>query len=60
VSSLVKLDDLTKREREIVALICRGAGDAEISKELTSCTTMSGTNLLRSTGSLALTGEARS
>jgi PAS domain S-box-containing protein len=34
VSSSVKLDDLTKREREIVALICRGAGDAEISKEL--------------------------
>jgi PAS domain S-box-containing protein len=34
VSSSVKLDDLTKREREIVAQICRGAGDAEISKEL--------------------------
>jgi PAS domain S-box-containing protein len=34
VSSSVRLDDLTKREREIVALICRGAGDAEISKEL--------------------------
>jgi PAS domain S-box-containing protein len=33
-SSPVKLDDLTKREREIVALICRGAGDAEISAEL--------------------------
>ena len=33
-SSPVRLDDLTKREREIVALICRGAGDAEISAEL--------------------------
>jgi DNA-binding NarL/FixJ family response regulator len=34
VSSAVRLDDLTNREREIVALICRGAGDAEISNEL--------------------------
>jgi PAS domain S-box-containing protein len=34
VSSSVKLDDLTKREREIVALICSGAGDAEISRQL--------------------------
>jgi PAS domain S-box-containing protein len=34
VSSSVRLDDLTKREREIVTLICRGAGDAEISTEL--------------------------
>jgi DNA-binding CsgD family transcriptional regulator len=34
MSSSVRLDDLSKREREIVALICRGAGDAEISKEL--------------------------
>ena len=33
-SSSVKLDDLTRRERDIVALICRGAGDAEISREL--------------------------
>jgi PAS domain S-box-containing protein len=33
-SSSVKLDDLTKREREIVALICSGAGDAEISEQL--------------------------
>jgi PAS domain S-box-containing protein len=33
-SSPVRLDDLTRREREIVALICRGAGDAEISAEL--------------------------
>jgi DNA-binding CsgD family transcriptional regulator len=30
----VRLDDLSKREREIVGLICRGAGDAEISAEL--------------------------
>jgi PAS domain S-box-containing protein len=34
VSSAVRIDDLTNREREIVALICRGAGDAEISNEL--------------------------
>jgi PAS domain S-box-containing protein len=34
MTSSVRLDDLSKREREIVALICRGAGDAEISKEL--------------------------
>ena len=34
MTSSVGLDDLSKREREIVALICRGAGDAEISKEL--------------------------
>jgi PAS domain S-box-containing protein len=33
-ASSVKLDDLTRRERDIVALICRGAGDAEISREL--------------------------
>jgi PAS domain S-box-containing protein len=33
-SSPVRLDDLTRREREIVALICRGAADAEISAEL--------------------------
>jgi len=33
-SSLVKLDDLTKREHDIVALICRGASDAEISQHL--------------------------
>jgi PAS domain S-box-containing protein len=33
-SSSVRLDDLTNREREIVALICRGAGDAEISRQL--------------------------
>jgi DNA-binding CsgD family transcriptional regulator len=34
VSSSVRLDDLTNREREIVTLICRGAGDVEISQEL--------------------------
>jgi len=33
-SSSVKLGDLTKRERDIVALICRGARDSEISEEL--------------------------
>lgn len=33
-ASSVKFDELTKRERELVALICRGAGDAEISNEL--------------------------
>lgn len=33
-SSSVKVDDLTRREREIVALICSGAGDAEISEQL--------------------------
>ena len=33
-SSSVKLDDLTRRERDILALICRGAGDSEISAEL--------------------------
>jgi PAS domain S-box-containing protein len=33
-ASSVRLDDLTNREREIVALICRGAGDAEISSQL--------------------------
>ncbi len=33
-SASARLDDLTNREREIVALICRGAGDAEISKQL--------------------------
>jgi PAS domain S-box-containing protein len=34
VSSSVKLDELTNRERDIVTLICRGAGDADISREL--------------------------
>jgi PAS domain S-box-containing protein len=34
VSSSVRLDDLTRREREIVALICRGEADAEMSKQL--------------------------
>jgi DNA-binding NarL/FixJ family response regulator len=29
-----RLEDLTKRERDILALICRGAGDAEIGTEL--------------------------
>jgi len=33
-ASSVKLGDLTKRERDIVALICRGARDSEISEEL--------------------------
>jgi len=33
-ASSIRLDDLTKRERELVALICRGAGDAQISDEL--------------------------
>jgi len=33
-ASSARLDDLTNREREIVALICRGAGDAEISRQL--------------------------
>ena len=33
-SSLVKLHELTKREHDIVALICRGASDAEISQHL--------------------------
>ena len=34
VSSSLKLEDLTKREREIVTLICRGANNAEIGEEL--------------------------
>ena len=33
-SPSLKLQDLTKREREVVALICRGAGDAEIGEVL--------------------------
>ena len=33
-SSSVKLDDLTRRERDILTLICRGAGDTEIGAEL--------------------------
>ena len=33
-SSSLKLDDLTKRERDILHLICRGVADAEISQEL--------------------------
>lgn len=33
-ASSVRLDDLTAREREILGLICRGAGDAAISEEL--------------------------
>jgi DNA-binding NarL/FixJ family response regulator len=33
-SSSARLDELTSREREIVALICRGASDAEISSQL--------------------------
>jgi PAS domain S-box-containing protein len=33
-SSSARLDELTSREREIVALICRGANDAEISSQL--------------------------
>jgi DNA-binding CsgD family transcriptional regulator len=34
VSSSLRLEDLTKREREIVTLICRGARDVEIGAEL--------------------------
>jgi PAS domain S-box-containing protein len=34
VASSVKLEDLTRRERDILTLICRGAGDGEISNEL--------------------------
>jgi PAS domain S-box-containing protein len=30
----IKVEDLTTREREIIALICRGMGDAAISEEL--------------------------
>lgn len=34
VSSSIRLQDLTARERQIVSLICRGARDAEIGAEL--------------------------